>query len=241
MADQEVVKHVKHAVDVARSTRPWAKKVQEILLEIVIIVFAVSLSIWLHNWSESRKDREEERDFMTGLRKDLQSDIEEMKADAAVYANVLAGMYYYQRVGKGEPINNDSVKMYQPILFSTMQIDPRVSRFEALRGSGRLGIVRDKELLVHVTDLYTKDFIQLRRLNDFMNSLRSEKLLPFFAAHVQVDQAGTGAANMQDILRLSETRVLISLLSNASGCITDFNYVIQKSNLIINEIDKDLE
>ena len=66
MAEQEVIKHLKHAVDVARSRRPWTDKLQEILLENVIIVFAVSLSIWLHNWAESRKDRDEERDFLLG-------------------------------------------------------------------------------------------------------------------------------------------------------------------------------
>jgi hypothetical protein len=241
MADQEVVKHVKHAVDVARSHKPWTEKAQEILLEVLIIVFAVSLSIWLHNWSESRKDREEERDFMLGLRKDLLSDIEEMKGDTAIYANVLAGMDYYKRVERGEPINNDSADMYRPILFSTVQIDPRVSRFEALRGSGRLGIVRDKELLVHITDLYTKDFVHLRRLNDFMNSLRTERLLPFFAAHLDVNKEGTGATNMEAVLRISEARVLISILANAGENIADYARVIEKSNLIIKEIDKDLE
>lgn len=241
MADQEVVKHVKHAVDVARSHQPWTHKVREILTEVVIIVFAVSLSIWLHNWSESRKDREEERDFLVGLKQDIQSDIQEMEGDSAAYTNVLRGMSYFMQVGSGEAIDKDSIKLYLPILFSSVQIDPRVSRFEALRGSGRLGIIRDKELLVHIADLYTKDFVHLRRLNDFMNSLRSEKLLPFFAAHLQVNKEGTGATNIQDVLRISEARVLISGLATARENVTDYVRVIKKSNLIIKEIDKDLQ
>jgi len=84
MAEQEVIKHLKHAVDVARSRRPWTDKLQEILLENVIIVFAVSLSIWLHNWAESRKDRDEERDFLLGLKQDLQADMQEMKGELII-------------------------------------------------------------------------------------------------------------------------------------------------------------
>ena len=241
MAEQEVIKHVKHAVDVARSKRPWMHKLQEILLEIVIIVFAVSLSIWLHNWSESRKDRDEERDFLTGLKQDLLADMQEMKGDSATYENVLQGLAYFTRIGGGEVLNADSAALYRPILFSTVQIDPRIARFEALRGSGRLGIIQDKELLVHITDLYTKSFTHLRRINDFLNSFRTDRLLPFFAAHLQVNPAGTGSTNMQDVLRLSETRVLISVLANAGDNIADYRRVIAKSELIIREIDKDLE
>lgn len=241
MADQEVVKHVKHAVDVARSHRPWTHKVQEILLEIVIIVFAVSLSIWLHNWAESRKDREEERDFLVGLKQDLQADIQEMEGDKATYEGVLEGMRYFIRVGNGEPVNMDSAKKYQPILFSTVQIDPRISRFEALRGSGRLGIIQDKELLVNITDLYAKGFNHLRRINDFMSTLRTDKLLPFFAAHLHVNPEGTAATNIEEVLRLSEARVYVSALASASANVADYDRMIVKSKLIINGIDKDLK
>lgn len=241
MAEQEVIKHVKHAVDVARSKRPWTHKLQEILLEIGIIVFAVSLSIWLHNWSESRKDREEERDFLAGLKQDLQADMVEERSDKANYANVLRGMAYFQRVGSGEPINTDSLKKYQPILFSSIQIDPRVARFEALRGSGKLGIIRDKELLVNIADLYTKDFVHLRRVNDFLSALRTDRLLPFFAAHMQVNAPGTAATNLDKVFRLSESRVLLSALASAAGAIADYDSVIAKSNLIIQEINSDLK
>lgn len=241
MADQEVIKHVKHAVEVARSKRPWMHKLQEILLEIVIIVFAVSLSIWLHNWSEGRKDRDEEREFLVGLKQDLQADSTEMASDRAAYQHLLKGVGYYQRVGGGELVNSDSLKSYQFILFSSAQIDPRVSRFEALRGSGRLGIVRDKELLVHITDLYTKDFPQIRRVNDYINGLRADKLLPWFAAHAVLDTSGRKVTNMEAILRLPETRFLIGTLQSGFENIAAYDRGIEKIQLIIREVDTTLE
>ena len=84
MAEQEVIKHVKEVVAISKDkTKKWQTKVLEILLEIGIIVFAVTLSIWLHNWSDSNKDREEEREFLTGLKGDLQADMVEMRSDSA--------------------------------------------------------------------------------------------------------------------------------------------------------------
>ncbi len=242
MADQEVIKHVKHAVEVARDKRrPWAHRLQEILLEIIIIVFAVSLSIWLHNWAESRKDREEEREFLVGLREDLKADILEMKSDQGEYQRILNGIGYFTRVGRGEPGNKDSLRLYQTFLFSSIQIDPRVARFEALRGSGRLGIIRDNALLVNIADLYIKNFPHLRRLNEVMNTMRTERLLSFFAAHVQLDPKNMEVANIEEFLRMSETRILISALQSAALNIEDYERVIHKSNLIITLIDKNLE
>src|ERR1700761_752018 len=98
MADQEVIKHVEHAIAVARSKESWTHKAQEILLEIVIIVFAVSLSIWLHNWSESSKDREEERDFLVGLKRDLQADRVDLESGKANFVHIIAGTRYFVAV-----------------------------------------------------------------------------------------------------------------------------------------------
>ena len=56
MAELEVAKNLKKAVEIAKSEKhTWKDKLKEIALEIVIIVFAVSLSIYLHSWSEHRE------------------------------------------------------------------------------------------------------------------------------------------------------------------------------------------
>jgi hypothetical protein len=57
-------------------------------MEVAIIVFAVSLSIWLHGWAEERKDHREEREFLIGLKEDLQADMAEMRSDLLVTSSV---------------------------------------------------------------------------------------------------------------------------------------------------------
>jgi hypothetical protein len=241
MADQEVIKHVKHAIDVARSDRRWTHKLQEILLEIAIIVFAVSLSIWLHNWSEGSKDREEEREFLVGLKADLQADIAEMQSDRNGFLKDLQGEEYFFAAGNGGAYNLDSLKQYQQLLFSYTDFFPRVSRFEALRGSGRLGIIRDKELLVHIADLYTKDVPMITRVNDYLNDLRKNQLLPIFWRYAKLKADGTGVVNWDEVLHMPEMRIMILSLQTAGNNVKRYGEAIRTSEMIIKEIDKDLK
>ena len=79
MAELEILKHAKKSYTILKSTgKDWGHKLKEIIIEILIIVFAVSISIWFHNWSEKRHEDKEEKEFFIGFRKDLGNDIENM-------------------------------------------------------------------------------------------------------------------------------------------------------------------
>jgi hypothetical protein len=240
MADLEIIKHAKAAIAASRDrTKKWPHKLQEILLEVAIIVFAVSLSIWLHNWSERRKDRLEEREFLAGLKKDLLADIAEMKGDRDSYQSGLKAIKYFERVGGGERLNNDSLNAYQWIFVAVAQINPRVSRFEALKGSGRMSIVENKELLLNITDLYAKDFPRIVRRNDFVNSLIQNTLMPVIASRLELDANGQGT-NWQEVLRLSQVRLMVFQTETVGNNINAYSTGIDKCLLIIKQIDGEL-
>ena len=241
MADQEIIKHVKTAIDTSRDhQKKWPEKLREILLEIAIIVFAVSLSIWLHNWSESRKDRDEEREFLAGLKQDLEADVKEMAGDRKSYTDNLRGVFYYERVGAGEKINADSVNHYSWLFGNEIQIYPRVSRFEALKGSGKMGIIENKVLLLHITELYSKDFPTIVAMNNYVTALKQNLLLPFFAGHLQVDTNGKGT-NWEQLLKLSQLRIMIHTQETVQNNIDAYTTGIADSKRIIAEIDKELK
>lgn len=239
MADQEIIKHIKAAIDASRDKkRNWSHKIREILLEIGIIVFAVSLSIWLHGWAEDRKDRREEREFLTGMREDLKADIHEMRGDIAWYDRAKLGMDYFERVGAGLPLSPDSVLAYRWVLFSFAQKEPRASRYEALKSSGRMNIIENKELPLGITDLYTKDFPLIRRRNDFVNSLKNNQLMPLVFSKIKIDSKGV-ATNWQDILREPAMRLMLGAES-LENVTTAYEQGIKDCEKVIGEIDKEL-
>ena len=60
MAEEEVAKHTKKIYSIWNSKEhSFLHKLQEFFLEILIIVFAVTLSIWFHSWSEHKHEQKE--------------------------------------------------------------------------------------------------------------------------------------------------------------------------------------
>jgi hypothetical protein len=241
MAEQEVIKHAKAAIAVLGDRKKkWSHKLREVLLEVAIIVFAVSLSIWLHNWSESRKDGDEEKEFLKGLKEDLKADLSEMNGDRDSYLLRLQGTRYFVRMGVGEPYNQDSMEHYLPTFFAYAQINPRISRFEALKGSGKLGIIGNKNLQFLITDLYAKDFPRITRRNDYTNNLHQSLVLPYLTEHLQLDTAGRGT-NWPELLRTSRMRLLVFQGASVQDCIDAYDAAIDKCGMIIKEIDRELK
>jgi hypothetical protein len=94
-------------------------------------------------------------------------------------------------------------------------------------------------LLIHIADLYTKDFPQINRINEIFNRLRGENLFPFIASHLQLNAAGHGT-NWAELLQTSQMRLLIKLGEMAGSCVFDYARGIDKCELIIKEIDQEL-
>jgi len=76
MAELEVAKHGKNVVHLmAKKEHALSHRLREIAVEIAIIVFAVSMSIWLHGLSEHHHQQQEVRSFLVGLKGDLEGDV----------------------------------------------------------------------------------------------------------------------------------------------------------------------
>jgi hypothetical protein len=241
MADDEIIKkHTKAAYEALKNQdMDWKHKLKEILLEIIIIVFAVSISIWFHNWSEQLKDHKEEKEFLTSLKKDLQDDKNEMTNDRKGFIRVLKGIYYFEKVGRGLTLNKDSLNYYQWCFFGSAQINPRISRYEALKGSGKLNIVENTELLKNITELYQKNFPLIILKNQRFNSLRENYMTPFVDDHLQLDIKDEGT-NWQELLRMSKMRLLLFHENGISDNIKAYAEGIDKINQIIAQINKEL-
>jgi hypothetical protein len=206
----------------------------------LIIVFAVSISIWFHNWSESWKDRSEEKEFYIGLKKDLQADLVEMHGDRDGYKQDLVGVAYFESVGRGGPFTLDTFNKYSGLIFGNTAIAPRTSRFEALKGSGRLDIIRNKELLIDIADLYQKHFPLIAAVNDYFNNWRAHSVFPFVIDHLLLDSAGNGT-NWATVLRMPQMRLMIHQETAMSSCVDDYTVAINKAEQIVKEIDKELK
>jgi hypothetical protein len=239
MAEDEIIKKHTQAVYTTMTdpNKKWIHKLKDILQEVLIIVFAVSVSIWLHNWSEERKDKKAEQEFFTGLKEDLKADVQEMTSDRASFQQVLKHSSYFAKAARGMKLNQDSVTSYQWIFFTGAQINPRISRFEALKGSGKLDIIEDKKIQINIIDLYQKLFPNIFRIDQAFNSLTTDRIDPYIGDVLKIDSSGQ-ITNAAEILRMSKMQLLLNqLATSADNCIKAYTNGIDKSNEIIKQIE----
>jgi hypothetical protein len=162
MAEQEIIKHTKKVYRVWNSKQhsTW-QKIKEFSVEIFIIVFAVTLSIWFHNWSEHRHEKTVVKEFLLGLKEDLQKDIREMEIDSTVYDSTSAAFTYITSIKYGQTINADSLNQFNDYIFNTTGLIPNNGRYEGFKSSGKIGLIEDNTLQNEILDLYQENIPSL--------------------------------------------------------------------------------
>ncbi len=175
MAEQEVIKHTKKVYKVWGSKEHgfWYK-LKEFLIEIFIIVFAVTVSIWLHNLSEHKHQQEDVKVFLLGLREDLKSDIREMMNDSLSYERTTADFKYITSIDSGQILSKDSVKKHIGSIFNITILLPNIGRFEGFKSSGKLGFIEDKKLENRILDLYQEGIPSLILSTNIFNESKKE-------------------------------------------------------------------
>lgn len=239
MAELEVVKHTKAIYKTVNDPHSgWKHKLKETLLEIGIIVFAITLSLWLHNWSEHNHVKQEEKEFLTGLKDDIQRDLIQLKAGINTYREVKKGLQYFKEVGYGVPLQQDSLRQYRWIFYSTTHFTPGNSRFEGLKASGKLGIIENKELLKNILELYQEDIPWLIRISETLNTYKRERLEPTISTFLILDKYRNG--NWEQVLRKPQVQNLFIISPGAVKQIQEqYESVIAKYNKVLTLIARE--
>lgn len=182
-------KHGKKALGMDHPPKPtWRERLPEILLEIGIIVFAITLSIQLHSWHEHALDREAERAFLAGLREDLRDDLREMREDSLAYVAMQRGFRYFSTLTPTSAYQPDSVRHYAATLNSTSILVPNASRFEALKSTGRLGIIEDPALQTAILALYQQAIPSLLSVSTGFSQFKQDKMQSYLDEHYDPTQ-----------------------------------------------------
>jgi len=235
MAEQEIIKHTKKVYKIWNSKEHslWYKA-KEFFIEIFIIVFAVSLSIWLHDKNEHNHKQKEVKEFLLGLREDLLSDITEMKDDKQSYLNQGQAFKYIASVKLKQTLNTDSLKKYENWLFNTTRLQQNNGRFEGFKASGKIGIIEDKMIQNDIMDLYQENVPELLATTDPYLRIKNE----WFDFKIKNCKRITDStSNISSILLTDEAQNLCGLLANPVEIINRYDTCINKTKTIITEIE----
>jgi hypothetical protein len=237
MAEDEIVKHTKKIYKTwfNKELSIW-HKISEFFIEIIIIVFAVSVSIWFHNRSEYAHQQQEVKSFMMGLKEDLAHDIEEIQGDKNSYFLQKGIFTYINQLKIKEPVNNDTLKKYINWLFNTTELDPNDGRFQGFKSSGKIGTIENKELQNDIMDLYEEDIPALLASSK-MYVLIKLKFYDMFCKNLK--RLTDSTTNIQAFLKTDEVYVISGSLASPEGVLTRYRECENKMRKIIQEINKE--
>jgi len=239
MAEQEVVKHTKKLYKTwSNKELSFWHKVKEFLIEVFIIVFAISLSIWFHNRSEHAHQQEDVKNFLLGLKGDLKNDLVEMNDDKGSYLKQGAIFTYISNQKLDQQLHQDSLNKYYGSIFNTTALNPNNGRFEGFKSSGKIGLIENEELQNDILDLYQENIVSLlastARYLDNKNHLfnyviRNQKRLT------------DSTTNLATILLQDEGRNVSRTLKDPGELISRYDSCINKANKIIALINKEYD
>lgn len=152
---EEVQKHTQRIYKAAKNKEhSLGDKVKEILIEIFIIVFAVTLSISLHSWSEHKHQQEEVKVFLENLKNDLQNDVKSIDIEKEAYKK---SNIDYEKILALTPHQLDSIyKSKNKVEFPIYSHGPKmnIGNFEGFKSSGKIGYIEDEKLKQKILNYY---------------------------------------------------------------------------------------
>lgn len=155
MAEQEVIKHAKKGFSVwNNSAHSFWHKMKEFITEILIIVFAISLSIWFHNWSEHKNEQAQVKTFLLGLRKDISSDINDAKELKHYFLHFDTTYKYLSSLQRNKRPDKDSLKQMLPEVRYNIYLRPHKSRFTGFLSAGKIMTIEEDSLALQILDYY---------------------------------------------------------------------------------------
>lgn len=238
MSEHEIAKHTKEIYKTwTAPNKNWKHKLFDILIEVAIIVFAITLSLFVERWREHLRDKKIEKQFLIGLKTDLENDLIQLKNDSSSYADIMKGWSYFRRKGiNNEPLEKDSAAIYANTLFMTSDFIPNDSRFEALKSSGELGTIEDDSLQNKILDLYQNRIKSMQVATALFTKFHNEQLVPFLDENVRLLKDGSN--NINDILQQPRMQNYLLLGNSSIEIRARYHSVIEQSMQIIGMIKK---
>lgn len=236
MSELEVVKHTRNLLQIAKKKGHWRHKAADIGLEVIIIVFAITLSLLVERWREGQEERKLEHNFLSNLLNDLKGDEAQLKTDSISYTKMSKAFKFYRQVyEKDVVLNADTANKWVGFLYNTVGFVPANSRYEALKASGKLDVIENKNLQADIVNLYQTSIPSLIQATDYFTNIKV-KIGDFTDHNLVVTKNGS---NIQQLMKQPVYYNLINKDSYVDYILGRYHTTRDQTHRIIKEIESD--
>lgn len=232
--EHEIRKHTQNILtQIGDRKKSIFRKLGEIGIEIIIIVFAVSFAVFVEKRKERNHEQREVKEFLLGLKKDLQNDIHEMEQDRSNYIEHGKNFTYFCFEKNPNP---DSLKKYEPAIWNTVFLVVNNGRYEGFKSSGKINTIHNVELRNHILDLYQEMMVALTTTTNVYNNLKLDFQDLLLQRRRRAERTGD---NLFELLQLDLIRNYCLDLRYTTGVVKRYDDAIAQARLIVSMINKE--
>lgn len=235
MEEQEIIKHTKKVYKIWNSKEHnfW-HKLKEVVFEIFIIVFAVSLSIWFHSWSDHRHEQKQVKIFLLGLKKDMEKDINDIAEIKKTYENYRVVYTYLNSLNENVKPNNDTLSTMIPIINGNIFLRVHKTRFNGFLSAGKILNIEDDDLSLQILNYYQETIPALQSSEGGWLSLNND-----LNSYIRNNLKDNSNLAYWEVLVTPKAKLLTSNLIPWEQLLQRYENVVSEGKKIIETINKD--
>ena len=222
-------------------TNPSDISWKRISAEAAAIVGSILLAFAIDAGWQDRQDKVEERELLAGLRIEFSANrvhLAEVIANWTALSDSAESLHRLLRDWDSD--EGDTLVRLRSQLERTKSVDPRTGQLNSLISSGKLGLIRNPELRAQLAD-WPDLVTDLSHNYDFLEYRIYREIVPI---HIQFFEYWDDSNRSSDIDGMRSHRELDNLYrltaGFAKGSISEAKSVIDATNLIITNIDREL-
>lgn len=143
--------------------------------EIILVVIGILIALAINNWNENRINTGKQKDYLIGLKNDLEKQIESFNSSNRFYDFIIGNgesvLIDFSSIGKVSEIDNINIKL--SYLLFTKHYPEFTTTFQELNSTGQLNLIKEKSLRSQIIKFYQNS-------EDYQNSVDTNTEVVFY-------------------------------------------------------------
>jgi Family of unknown function (DUF6090) len=172
----EVTKHTRKIYQAMKNPeKSFWERVREVMIEIFIIVLAVTLSIWLHNWSDHREEQKQTDEFLAGLKVDLAKDVAQLEENRKTFLEEDTYFKFLLDIDSSGAVDTVSERQInRRFEYQMRTTHSNIARYEGFKSNGKIGTIENDSLKQAILAYYQQTIPAVHDIEDIVNKLQDK-------------------------------------------------------------------
>ncbi|GHE72402.1 MULTISPECIES: DUF6090 family protein [Roseivirga] len=216
-------------------------KLKPYILDLIVVIAGISIAFALDNYSENRKQQQEEVLYLQALRDDLKQDKANLNrvvdSSKVLIQNVSET---FQFLFSRQPLQKFQIK-HITSTYTAPYFFGNTGTYSALINSGDLQIISSFELRNQLATHYNVSYTELHRIDDFIKNLVDNHLYPYMLKNIAFQQGTNGIRDTKPLLENEAINLMGSYYNFLLTRNKIYDQVIQRCDSLIANINIELK